>query len=276
MGHRDELLGGSRLLTYAVLSVFLIVFAFPLYAFLITSFKHNVDIWVRPLKWLFSPTLDNYHEVLRNVPRPLMNSLIVVVSSMAIAFALGLPCAYSLSFMSPKRKNNIAYWFFSQFILPPMVIVVPFYIFASQLGIRGSRVAVILAYVTFDLPLAVWMMKEFFEGLPRELDDAARVDGCSRLQAFARIALPLARPGIGVTATVCFMFSWNEYMYAAILSNDRTMTLPLLFGLYYRQYEVSWGNIAAMGVLTALPVIVFGIVMQKNLARGLTLGAVKS
>jgi multiple sugar transport system permease protein len=119
-------------------------------------------------------------------------------------------------------------------------------------------------------------MKEFFEGLPHELDDAARVDGCSRLQTFIRIALPLARPGLGVTATICFMFSWNEYMYAAILSNDRTATLPLLFGLYYRQYEVSWGNIAAMGVLTALPVVVFGVLMQKNLARGLTLGAVKS
>lgn len=272
----DDLFGKRRGLTYVILLVFLLLFLFPIYAFLTTSFKNNIDIWVRPLKWIFTPTLANYGEVLKNVPRPLLNSVAIVASSMAISFALGLPCAYALSWLPAKQKGNIAYWFFSQFILPPMVIIVPFYIFASQLGIRGSRGAIILAYVTFDLPLTVWMMKEFFEGLPRELDDAARVDGCGRLQSFLRIALPLARPGIGVTATICFMFSWNEYMYAAILSNDRTMTLPLLFGLYYRQYEVSWGNIAAMGVLTALPVIVFGIVMQKNLARGLTLGAVKS
>ena len=267
--------GAGNAVTYLLLIILLVVFLFPVCTFFATSFKNNVDIWVSPVKWLFRPTLGNYGEVGRNIVRPLVNSLIIVAASIGCGMVLGLPCAYALGRFELRRRNNIAYWFFSQFFLPPMVIVVPFYIFASALGIRGSRLAVILAYATFNLPLVVWMMKEFFEGLPRELDEAALADGCNNLQAFFRISLPLAKPGIGVTAIICFVFSWNEYLFAAILSNDKTGTLPLLFGLYYRQYEVSWGNLAAMGVMTAIPVVVFGILMQKNLARGLTLGAIK-
>jgi multiple sugar transport system permease protein len=118
-------------------------------------------------------------------------------------------------------------------------------------------------------------MKDYFEGIPKEIDEAALVDGCSPFGSFFRVSLPLAKPGVMVAGIMCFIFTWNEYLYAIILTKRNTQTLPLLLGLFYRQYEVAWGSIAALGIITILPVVFFGILIQRRLVRGLTLGALK-
>jgi multiple sugar transport system permease protein len=259
-----------------VLSVISAVFIFPVYWFLTTSLKNPKDIWVSPLKWVFTPTLMNYADVAQSVLLPFLNSVSITASALAVAFCFGLPCAYALGRFALKKKESIAFNFLSQFMLPPMALIVAFYIFFNSLGLVGSRLALILCYVSFDLPLVVWLMRDYFEGLPKEIDEAALVDGCSPFGSFFRVSLPLVKPGLTVTAIMCFIFTWNEYFYAVILTNRKTQTLPLLLGLYYRQYDVAWGSIAALGIFTITPVVVFGILMQRRLVRGLTLGAVKA
>ena len=251
------------------------LFMFPIYWFITTSLKQTKDIWVMPIKWFFTPTLNNYAEVVKNAPLPFLNSVIVTVFSILISFVFGLPCAYALGRFSIKYKENIAVTFLSQFMLPPMALIVAFYIFFNSLHLLGTRFNLILAYVTFDLPLVVWLMKDYFEGIPKEIDEAALVDGCSPFGSFFRVSLPLAKPGVMVAGIMCFIFTWNEYLYAIILTKRNTQTLPLLLGLFYRQYEVAWGSIAALGIITILPVVFFGILIQRRLVRGLTLGALK-
>ena len=258
-----------------LLIVVTIVFLFPLYWFLSTSFKKPTEIWVNPVKWVFVPTTVNYVEVLKSVLLPFLNSVSITAGSLIVSFVFGLPCAYALGRFNLKRKDSLAFNFLTQFMLPPMAMVVAFFITFTSLGIVGSRLALMLCYVTFDLPLVVWLMKDYFESLPKEIDEAAMVDGCTPAGSFFRISLPLVKPGITVAAIMCFIFTWNEYFYAVILTQRRTQTLPLLLGLYFRQYQVAWGNIAALGMITITPVVVFGILVQKRLVRGLTLGAVK-
>jgi multiple sugar transport system permease protein len=251
------------------------VFLFPIYWLITTSFKNPKDIWVSPLKWVFTPTLMNYLDVTKSVLLPFVNSAVITCSAIGIAFCIGLPCAYALGRFPLKKKDSIAVNFLSQFMLPPMALIVAFYIFFNALRLVGTRLALVLGYVTFDLPLVVWLMKDYFEGIPKDIDEAAMVDGCSPLGSFFRISLPLAKPGIMVAGIMCFIFTWNEYFYAVILTSRKSQTLPLLLGLYYRQYDVAWGSIAALGVITIAPVVLFGILIQRRLVRGLTLGALK-
>lgn len=262
-------------LKIVVLIVSTAIFIFPLYWFFTTSFKNPKEIWISPLVWVFVPTLTNYAEVLQSILRPFINSTIVTLGTLTVAFSVGLPCAYALGRFPLKRKNGIAFNFLSQFMLPPMALIVAFYICLHAIGLVGTRLALILCYVTFDLPLVVWLMKDYFESLPKEIDEAAMMDGCTPMGSFLRISLPLVKPGITVTAIMCFIFTWNEYFYAVILTGRKSQTLPLLLGLYFRQYQVAWGNIAALGMLTITPVVVFGILAQRRLVQGLTLGAVK-
>jgi multiple sugar transport system permease protein len=258
-----------------LLSIVTGIFIFPIYWLVMTSLKNPKDIWVSPLKWVFTPTLMNYLDVSKSVLRPFINSVTVTGTTILIAFCIGLPCAYALARFPIKRKENIAMNFLAQFMLPPMVLIVGFYIFFNELRLVGSRIALIMAYLAFDLPLVVWLMKDYFEGIPKEIDEAAMVDGCSHLGSFFRISLPLAKPGLMVAGIMCFIFTWNEYFFAVILTSRTTQTLPLLLGMYYRQYDVAWGSIAALGVVTIAPVVVFGILIQRRLVRGLTLGALK-
>jgi len=266
---------GQASAALVLLIVVTVVFLFPMYWFLSTSFKKPTEIWVNPVKWIFVPTVVNYAEVFKSVLLPFLNSVSITASSLAVSFLFGLPCAYALGRFNLKRKDSLAFNFLSQFMLPPMAMVVAFFITFSGLRLAGTRLALMLCYVTFDLPLVIWLMKDYFESLPKEIDEAALVDGCTPAGSFFRISLPLVKPGIMVAAIMCFIFTWNEYFYAVILTQRGTQTLPLLLGLYFRQYQVAWGNIAAMGMITTAPVVLFGVLIQKRLVRGLTLGAVK-
>ena len=187
-----------------------------------------------------------------------------------------MPAAYAFSRIAFRGRGLLFFRCSSCGCLPPIAILVPLYALFYKIGLANTRIALVLAYSTFSLPLIVWIMRGFFEDLPQELEEAARVDGATRAGAFLRILLPLARPGLVTTSILSLLLAWNDFLFAAVLTNNRTQTLPVLLATYAgSETGVEWGAIAASGVLVVLPVILFSFAAQRHLVSGLSAGAVK-
>lgn len=203
------------------------------------------------------------------------NSLLVTAISVFLSAALGIPAAFSLSRFRIRRKKDISFWLLSQLMLPPIAAAVPYYLLMKQLGLLQSRTTLILVYSTFHIPFIVWMMTTFFEGLPREIEEAALIDGCSISQLFWKIVIPLSANGIASAVLFCVIISWNEFLYALTLAGLDSYTLPVTVMTFWTDNRVYWGQILAVGTLQAVPVVILGVLIQKFIISGLTLGAVK-
>ena len=207
-----------------------------------------------------------------------MTSAIVAVLSTICAIVLGTLAAYALArFRLPRKLNmRLALWILSTRMFPPIVTAVPLFLLMSDVRLLDTMASLVIVYTAFNLPFVVWMMRGFFQEIPRELEEAARVDGDSRLGALVRVILPLAVPGLAATAVFCLIISWNEFLFALTLTQtDAAMTLPVGIAGRVTQYEIEWGVMSAAGVVAMIPILLFALSVQRYLVRGLSLGAVK-
>ncbi len=256
--------------------VFGVILVPPVVLFL-TSIKTEVDALSFPPKWIFLPTLKNYADIFRTSPLIgyAFNSLIVASLNTGACLVLGSMAAYSLARFKFKGAENIAFWILSIRMMPPVAAIIPIYIIMKNLRILDTPWCLVITYLTFNLPFVVWMMKGFFEDIPREIEESALIDGCSEFGVFRKIALPLVAPGLAATAILAFIFSWNEFLFALILTGTKAVTLPVGIIGYMKETGINWGYMTAGGILALIPVILFTILVQRHLVKGLTLGALK-
>ncbi|PMS11483.1 carbohydrate ABC transporter permease [Trinickia caryophylli] len=250
---------------------------FPFYWMVTTSLKHQADALAYPPRWIFEPTLSHYADALfqHDVLGSLVNSLIVASSTTALAIMLGTPAAYALARYEFRGKQDLWFWFISNRMVSPVVLAVPFFLIATKLDLVDTHIVLILLYLTFSLPVVVWICTDQFRNIPVELDEAARLDGASPWRVFWRINLPLAMPGIVVSAIFAFIFSWNDLLYALVMTRSDAITSPVAATSYMSGYELPWGEIMATGTLIVLPMVVFALLVSGRLVQGLTMGAVK-
>jgi multiple sugar transport system permease protein len=242
-----------------------------------TSLKNTQDILSPEPKFFFGPTLENYQRAVSkfDVPQSLRNSLIVAVSTTALALLLGTPAAYAIARFEFRGKKDLWFWFITNRMLSPIVLALPFFILARNLHLLDTQLVLILIYLTFNVPIVIWICADQFRNIPKELDEAATLEGYNSFAIFWRIGLPLAAPGIAVSAIFSFIFSWNELLYALVLTRSSAQTAPVVATSFMSGYELPWGQIMATGTMIVLPVIIFSIIVSRQLVRGLTMGAIK-
>lgn len=268
---------GLTALVIIILIFILVLFLFPVVWMFLMSIKTRVDALAMPPKWFFKPTLSNYISVIsnRNFLHGFSNSLIVALFSLLIALGVGLPAAYSIARFNFKGKKDIAFWILSTRMAPPISALIPFYLLFRTIGLTDTRIALIIMHIIINLALVIWMMRSFIQEIPKDLEEAAVIDGCTHFQAFYKIILPLCINGIIATAILSFVFSWNDLLFGLILSGSNAKTAPVFIANYNTYEEVLWGQISASGVIVIIPVIIFIGFVQKYLIRGLTFGALK-
>ena len=262
---------------FFLLLVVIVVCVFPFYWMVTTSFKEQAAILSPTPQFIFRPTLGNYTTAFQkfDIGASLVNSLIVALSTTAISLTLGTPAAYAIARFEFKGKRDLWFWFISNRMISPIVVALPFFLIARQFRLLDTQLVLILIYLTFNVPIVVWICADQFRNIPKELDEAATLEGYSSFGIFWRIALPLAAPGIAVSAIFSFIFSWNELLYALVLTRTNAKTAPVVATSFLSGYELPWGQIMATGTLVALPVIIFSIIVSRQLVRGLTMGAIK-
>jgi multiple sugar transport system permease protein len=261
---------------YLISICFAIWLVFPPLWMILTSLKTGPEAFAIPPVWFFQPTLENYISVLQRpgMTSVFLNTVIVSVISTVIVLAIGAMAGYSMSRFKVGGDLLVSITMLFR-VLPPIVLGLPMYVLFARVGLIDTLLALILAYVTLLLPITVWLTMAYFRDLPREVEEAALVDGCSRFGAFVRIAVPIARPGIVVTGFYTLMGAWNHFFYGLILSSMNARTLPLEASNFIGEFAVQWGEVSAIGTLIMLPPILVISFMQRQLVRGLALGAVK-
>lgn len=259
---------------YLIVAAIIIAFVFPLIWVLMSSFKTQAEIIKIPPSWIFMPILDNYINVFveQNFFKYLFNSSVIAVFATLFSLAIGLPAAYSIS----KYKQT----FYGLFILvarllPGISFLIPWFILFSRLKMIDTYTALIASHMLIGLPLIVWIMVNYFDTIPKELEESARIDGCTIQNAFVRIILPISGPGILTGVTLSFIFSWNNFMFAMVLSSQNTKTLPIAIYNFVSYAEVNWGSVMAAAVIIIAPAIILTMIFQKFVIKGLTIGAVK-
>lgn len=267
----------ENLLHFVGLLIVLIVCVFPFYWMVAASLKSPPDILSSTPQFFFEPTLQNYVDAFGkfDILKSLKNSLFVALVTVVLSLALGTPAAYAIARFDFKGKRDIWFWFISNRMLSPIVVALPFFLIARNLKLLDTPWALILIYLTFNVPIVVWICADQFRNIPKELDEAATLEGYNSFAIFWRVGLPLAMPAIAVSAIFTFIFSWNELLYALILTRSEAKTAPVVATSFMSGYELPWGQIMATGTVVALPVIVFSMIVSRQLVRGLTAGAIK-
>jgi multiple sugar transport system permease protein len=263
---------------YATLAMLALAFLFPLLWVVGLSFKTQIQVFAIPPLVLWTPTLANYVSVLRSSDflQAFINSLVIASAAVLLSVCIGVPTAYGMARFPFRGRSLLFVSLLLMRMLPPIAVLVPMYVLFSKVGLTTTRLSVVLAYTTFSLPLVVWIMRGVFEDLPRELEESAWVDGASRFAAFRHVVLPLIRPGLVATTILCLQLAWNDFLFAAVLTNNATRTLPVLMAAYAgSDTGTDWGGMTASGVLVVLPVLVFSFLAQRHLVAGLSSGAVK-
>ena len=259
---------------YAIVVTVALVVLFPFLWMRSSSFKTQVDIIAWPPRFVFKPTLQNYVKVFgeQDFLKYFINSSIVGISAVGASLLLGLPAAYSIARFRQKR---ISVFILVARLMPGISFLMPWYIIFSRIGLMDSYAALILSHMLIALPVIVWIMSTYFEGVPQELEESAMVDGATRQRAFFSIILPLSGPGIVTATTLSFIFSWNNFMFSQVLSMERTKTLPIAVYNFVSYAEVDWGGVMAAAVAIMAPAILLTMLFQKYVVKGLTMGAVK-
>ncbi len=261
----------------AFIGIYLLFVLVPLYWMFITSIKPSDDYLAVPPVWFpTAPTLVHYTAALfayRGL-QGLINSLIISLAATVLSAFFGTLMAYSLARFNTGGKH-LAFWVLSQRFLPPVAVILPIFLIYRMVGLHDTYIGMIIAYTVFTLPVSVWMMFAYFRGIPKSMEEAALVDGCSRWLIFRKIALPLAVPGIVAAAIFAFIACWTEFFFALILTSRYTFTLPTVFRAFLGFQGAQYGEASALAIVSLVPSIVLGTLVQKHLVRGLTLGAVR-
>ena len=276
----------ADLVRYTLVIALLILFLFPIFWMITTSFKPPPDILTRPPKWVFEPTLSNYVYAFeeRNFALFIKNSLIVSLISTLLVIVAGCLASYSFARYNPGA-GHLMFFILTTRMMPAIAVIIPFFVIFKAIGETAIGEALFLGldkqgtlvvcYTVFNLPFAIWLLHSFFQDIPVELEDSARLDGYSRLQVLRRVVLPLAAPGIAVTAIFCLIFSWNEFLFAFLLSRDVASTITVGVATFWTQRGILWGPLSAAATVCVLPMLIFALLLQRYIVRGLTFGAVR-
>jgi multiple sugar transport system permease protein len=263
-------------LFHAILIAACLIILLPLLWTLRTSFVYRVIAYRIPPKWLFTPTLDNYRIVFQEEPFPLffMNSLVVAVFSTLFCLVIGAPVAYSYSRFRTGGDTLRVSMLATQ-MLPAITLVIPFFLIFKSVGLYNTRIGLVITYITFNIPFVVWILIGFFQGVPRELDESALVDGCTRLGAFFRVIVPVSLPGMLSAGVFSFVLSWNEFLFALILTGKNTKTLPVAVSGLITQQGTQIGAVSAATMLIILPMVLLYFGLRTFLIKGMVVGAIK-
>lgn len=260
---------------YLVLVLYAVWTLVPLVWMVLSSFKVRGDII--QLTVVFEPTLRHYRHLFfeSRIPSFLFNSILVATVSTVVAVSFGTIGGYALSRGEIPAKKHLAFWIISTRMAPIAVAIIPLFFLFNWLDLLGSYTALVIAYSTFNLPFAIWMMRSFFDEVPESIEEAALVDGASRWGAFRRVMLPLVAPGIGATAIICVVFAWNDFIFALLFTDAGTQTIPVAAAQQIGQAGTDWGSIMGQGLVILVPMVAFGLIVRDYLVEGLTMGAVK-
>jgi multiple sugar transport system permease protein len=274
---------GGWILLCVVLVVFSAWTIFPVFWALVTSFKFTGDAYDPTIiPWVqFKPTLQGWHFVFvtagERTFRSLRNSIIIAFFSSAAVLVLGSMAGYALArFVFHRWKNkDISVWILSNRMFPPVAILIPYFLIMRTLRLLDNPLSIIIAHTILNLPLGVWLMIDFFKDLPKDLDDAALIDGCSFMGAFFRIALPLVAPGLVAVFMLSFIFSWNEFIFVLVLGFNKAITIPITIAGALTTKGLEFWKVATMSLIGVIPVVVLATLISRFLIRGLTMGAIK-
>lgn len=267
-------------LKYFIQNIILIIVGiwaiFPIFWMFSMSLKRRVDALAMPPRWIFSPIIDNYIKVFnsQDFTRFYFNSILIGLFTILFVLIIGIPASYTLSKMNFRGKKDIDFWILSTRMAPPVGILIPYFLIFKNLGILDTRASIVIMHIALNLSFAIWVMKGFFAEIPKGIEEAALVDGCSHWRAFIRIILPLVAPGLVATAIIVFLFSWNELLFAVTLAGNASKTVPVALYNFVSYEEIDWGPLSASAMLALIPVLVFISFVQKQLIKGLTLGAI--
>jgi len=266
----------DRAILIALVAVLVLLVMFPFLWMITMSFKPIDDIFAWPPKLFFTPTFEHYLGLVDDeFAASFWNSLVTSVGSTIVSMVVGVPAAYALSRMEDRIGNRLSLWILASRMAPPIAFTIPYFLVYRYIGLLDTKLGLGIIYVTFNLSLAIWLMRTFFDATPRSLEEAAWIDGASLWEGFFRIMLPLSVPGLAATAILCFLFAWNDFFFALILTRTEATTAPVAVVNFMNYEGWEWGKIAAGGTMVMLPVLVFSILVRKFLVRGLTAGAVK-
>lgn len=263
---------------YIVIGLFAVWTLIPILWMALSSLKIRKSMFEFPPTVIFDPTLRYYQEMFlgsSSVSLFLTNSVIVALGTAVLSVSLGTVGGYGLSRLELTGKKHLAFWIISTRMAPIVVVVIPLFYLYNMLGLLNTHLGLIIAHTTFNLPFAIWMMRSFFDEVPVALEEAALIDGATKWQAFRKVSLPLVLPGMGATAIISIVFSWNDFIFALIFTSNRTQTMPVAAAQLITQTGTLWGQVMATGIVILLPMVTFGIIVKKYLVSGLTMGAVK-
>ncbi len=256
--------------------VYALIVLFPIFWMATMMVKPNDAMFARPTQWLFTPTLEHFTYVLeQGYHWYLLTSFALCTVSTALVVIIGTPAAYAFARFEMKGKDDLFLFILGSRMAPPVCLVIPFYLIFAKVGLLDTFVGLTLAYMTFNLSFYIWVLRSFCRDLPVELEEAAALEGWSRPQIFRRVVFPLLRNGIVATAVLCFIFAWNEFLFAFMLGGKAMQTLPVSIPKLITSQGVRWGEMAVVGMTALLPVLAVVFVLQRHIVRGLTLGAVK-
>ncbi|MBB5775002.1 carbohydrate ABC transporter permease [Nonomuraea jabiensis] len=268
----------TRTLLWALLAAIVVLYAFPFAYLILTSLKLPTDaISVPPTVLPKAWSLENYGTALATpgVIPSFINSTSTAVISTVLSVLLAVPAAYGITRYGTVSGRIFVMLALVTRMVPPVAIGVPLVNLMSTAGITDTPTALALAHTTISLPLSIWLMASFFEAVPPSLEEAAQVDGCTRLQAMVRVVVPVVGGGIAVTAIFAFLASWNEFLFALLLTAVRAQTTPIVIANFQTQYGLQWGPMTALATLYSVPVVLFTLLLQRRIVAGMTLGAVK-
>lgn len=275
-----------EVLRYGLIVLVIGFFVFPIFWMVLTSLKPDDAIMVSPPRFLFTPTLENYRHAIedKNFLFYIRNTLIISVISTVFVVILGSLAAYSFARYN-VGDGHLLFFILSTKMMPAIAVILPFFLIFREVGKTGfgqfmhlgldQHGALILSYVVFNLPFAIWLLVSFFQDIPRELEHSARLDGLSRLKVLRKVTLPLAAPGIAVTAVFTLIFCWNEFLFAYILTRKIASTVTVGVESFFTLQGILWGPVAAAATIAVAPMLVFVLAMQRYMVRGLTFGAVR-
>ena len=270
----------TRVLTVELPILAIVAFAIAPYAWMVlTSIKPDTDISAFPVRYLPQPATLEHYEVLlgqTSFVGNLVNSLVIALGAVAIGLATSIPAAYAFSRFRFRGRQVLMTQFLVINLFPVVLLIIPLFVMMRSLGLLDTHLGIILGHATFAIPFSVWMLTSYMSGIPAELDEAAMMDGATRLQAIRMVILPLLMPGVVTTGIYIFVTSWNEYLFAMMLSGDAVRTVTVALQLFIGEFTVQWGLLTAGGTLVALPVTILFLIVQRRLVGGLTAGAVKA
>lgn len=279
MTRKNRKTSGNSVPATICLIIICIMLNFPILWMVTTSFKSGAEARVFPPTFLPEKvTLENYKFVWTDMKfsRYFFNSIYVSGLTVLITLAVGLTAGYSFARFRIRKKQQLLVSILFFRMLPPILFIIPLFFLIQKIGLFDRLEGVVLSLTTIALPFAVWMMKNHFETIPREIEEAATIDGCSRFQAFVRVMLPLAKPGIAATAVFCFLSAWNEFMFAnTLIHSEIRRTLVVALYAYIGDFLIEWNKLMAASILTMIPVIIFFFFVHKNLSKGFSSGSVK-